>query len=170
MQVRSLQETLETIKYDIGSKRKSAAIDGAKKSKAMLAGKQADKMAAACQSPNVCTEYMKQISDGLDPLIEAMKASVDAFTGSDQEREALDNAYKAQEKVVDLLTKLEEQMIPAGYETPVPPQYSDLPQLKQRAKVEMVLKKGQSGAQCDINGVNYPQAKMVMVIDGYTGM
>jgi peptidylprolyl isomerase len=167
--VRSLQETLETIKYDIGSKRKSAAIDGAKKSKAMLGGKQADKMAAACQSPQTCTEYMKEMSDGLDPLIEAMKASEDAFTGSDQEREALDKAYNAQEKVVDLLTKLEEQMIPPGYETPVPPEYSDLPQLKRRAKVEMVVKKGQPGAQFDVNGVNFPQAKLVMIIDGYTG-
>lgn len=164
-----MQETLETIKYDIGSKRKSAAIDGAKKSKTMLAGKQADKMAAACQSPKVCTEYMKEMADGLDPLIEAMTSSQDAFTGSDQERDALDKAYKAQEKVVDLLTKLEEQMVPPGYETPVPPQYSDLPQLKRRAKVEMIVKKGESGAQFDINGVNFPQAKMVMVIDGYAG-
>jgi peptidylprolyl isomerase len=161
---------LETIKYDIGSKRKSAAIDGAKKAKAMLAGKQADKIAAACQSPVTCTEYMKQINNGLDPLIESMKASEDAFTGSDQEREALDNAYNAQEKVVDFLTRLEEQMIPDGYETPVPAEYSDLPQLKRRAKVEMVVKKSQSGAQFDVNGVNYPQAKLVMVIDGYTGI
>lgn len=135
----------------------------------MLAGKQAEKMAAACQSPKTCTEYMQQMNDGLEPLIDAMKASEGAFTGSDQEREALDNAYTAQEKVVDLLTKLEEQMIPPGYETPVPPEYSDLPQLKRRAKVEMILKKGQSGAPFDINGVNYPQAKLVMVIDGYTG-
>jgi len=80
----------------------------------------------------------------------------------------LDKAYNEQEKVVDLLTKLEEQMVPAGYETPVPPEYSDLPQLKKRAKIQMVLKKGEPGAQFDINGVNFPQAKMTMVIDGYT--
>ena len=169
LQVRSLQETLETIKYDIGSKRKSAAIDGAKKAQTMLGGKQADKMAASCQSASTCTEYMKEMNSGLDPLVAAIKESQDAFTGSDQERDALDNAYKAQEKVVDLLTKLEEQMIPPGYETPVPSEYADLPQLKRRAKVEMVLKKGESGAQFDINGVNFPQAKMVMVIDGYAG-
>lgn len=160
---------METIKYDIGSKRKSAAIDGAKKAQTMLGGKQADKMAAACQSPKMCTEYMKEMNADLDPLVAAIKDSQDAFQGSDQERDALDNAYKAKEKVVDLLTKLEEQMIPPGYETPVPSEYSDLPQLKRRAKVEMVLKKGESGAQFDINGVNFPQAKMVMVIDGYTG-
>lgn len=164
-----MQEILETIKYDIGYKRKSAAIDGAKKAQTMLGGKKADKMTASCQSANTCTEYMKEMDAGLDPLVAAIKESQDAFTGSDQERDALDKAYKAQEKVVDLLTKLEEQMIPPGYETPVPPEYSDLPQLKRRAKVEMVIKKGESGAQFDINGVNFPQAKMVMVIDGYTG-
>ena len=169
LQVRNLQETLETIKYDIGSKRKSAAIDGAKKAQTMLRGKQADRMAAACQSANTCTEYMKEMNSGLDPLVAAIKESQDAFTGSDQERDALDKAYKSQEEVVDLLTKLEEQMIPPGYETLVPPEYSDLPQLKRRAKVEMVVKKGESGAQFDINGVNFPQAKMVMVIDGYAG-
>ncbi|KAL3906027.1 MAG: hypothetical protein SGILL_009443, partial [Bacillariaceae sp.] len=168
-EVRSLQETLETIKYDIGSKRKSAAIDGAKKAQTMLGGKKAEKMAASCQSASTCTEYMKEMDSGLGPLVAAIKDSQDAFTGSDQERDALDKAYKAQEKVVDLLTKLEEQMIPPGYETPVPPEYSDLPQLKRRAKVEMVVKKGEAGAQFDINGVNFPQAKMVMVIDGYTG-
>ena len=164
-----MQEILETIKYDIGSKRKSAAVDGAKKAQTILGGKQADKMAAACQNPKLCSDVMKQMDAGLGPLTDALKSSQDAFQGSDQEREALDKAYKAQEKVVDLLTQLEEQMIPPGYETPVPSDYSDLPQLKRRAKVEMVLKKGEAGAQFDINGVNFPQAKMVMIIDGYTG-
>jgi hypothetical protein len=135
----------------------------------MLGGKQADKMAASCQSAKTCTDYMNEMNAALDPLIAAIKESQDAFQGSDQERDALDNAYKAQEKVVELLTKLEEQMIPPGYETPVPSEYSDLPQLKRRATVEMVLKKGESGAQFDVNGVNFPQAKMVMIIDGYTG-
>jgi peptidylprolyl isomerase len=169
LQVRDLQETLETIKYDIGSKRKSAAIEGTKKARMMLSGKTADKMAAACQSPKTCSEYIKQIDVGLDPLTEAIKTSQDSFQGSDQERDALDKAYIEQEKVVHLLTQLEEQMIPPGYETPVPPEYSDLPQLKRRAKVEMILKKGEPGAQFDVNGVNYPQTKLVMVIDGYTG-
>jgi hypothetical protein len=126
-------------------------------------------MASVCQSPSVCTEIMKEMDAALDPLTLAIKESQDSFTGSDQERLALDKAYDQQEKVADLLTKLEEQMVPANYETPVPAQYSDLPQLKKRATVEMVLKKGEPGAQFDIQGVNYPQAKLVMVIDGYVG-
>jgi hypothetical protein len=44
-----------------------------------------------------------------------------------------------------------------------------LPQLKKRATVEMVVKKGEAGATFERNGVNIPQAKMVMIIDGYAG-
>lgn len=104
----------------------------------------------------------------MDPLQKAIKASQDAFTGSLEERDALDKAYNAQVKASKLLTALEEQMVPKGYKTIVPEQYSDLPQLEQRATVEMLIKKAESGAQFDINGVNFPEARMTMVIDGYT--
>ena len=127
-------------------------------------------MAENCRSEKICTETMKEISSIMDPLSLAIKASQDAFTGSLEERDALDKTYNEQQKASKLLTILEEQMIPSGYATPVPKEYSDLPQLKQRAKVEMVLKKGEAGGKFDINGVNFPEAKMVMVIDGYAGM
>jgi len=126
-------------------------------------------MVASCREAKVCTQLIKEIDETLGPLNQALKDSQDAFTGSEQERDALDKAYVAQQKATDLLTQLEEQMVPANYVTPVPEEYNDLPQLKKRATVEMILKKGESGAQFDINGVNFPQAKLVMVIDGYTG-
>lgn len=161
---------METVKYDVSSKRKAAALDGVKKSKSFLNGGKADKMVASCREADVCKQLLKDIDATLDPLAAALKDSQEAFTGSEQERESLDKAYTAQQKATDLLTKLQEQMVPANYVTPVPPEYSDLPQLKKRATVEMVIKKGESGAQFDVNGVNFPQAKLVMIIDGYTGM
>lgn len=164
-----MQEALETIKYDIASKRKAAAIDGVKKSKSFLAGKTADKMVASCRDAKECTKLLQDIDAALGPLSSALKDSQDAFTGSEQERDALDKAYVAQEKASDLLTLLEEQMVPANYVTPVPAEYDDLPQLKKRATVEMIIKKATPGAVFDVNGVNYPEAKLVMVIDGYTG-
>lgn len=167
-EVRGLQEALETIKYDVGSKRKAAALDGVKKSKSYLTGKTADKMIASCRTPSVCSDLLNEIGASLDPLQLAIKQSQDAFQGSEQERTALDTAYDAQQKATKLLTKLEEQMIPENYVTPVPDEYSDLPQLKKRATVEMLIKKGEPGAQFDINGVNFPEARMTMVIDGYT--
>ena len=59
-------------------------------------------------------------------------------------------------------------MVPAGYATEVPSDYADLPQLKGRATVEMVLKKA-NGGPFDVEGTNFPEAKMKMIIDGYTG-
>ena len=171
-QIRSLQETIEQIKYDISSKRKSAALDGVKKAKAVVGNansKTFEKIQKSCNEPKMCVDYLNQINAGLDPLQSALKASQDAFTGSEQERDALDKAYVKQQSLTDLLTSLQEQMIPKNYETPVPDLYSDLPQLKKRATVEMKLKKPNNG-NFDVNGVNFGEAKLVMVIDGYTGM
>jgi hypothetical protein len=156
------------IKQDVASKRKGPAVDGAKKVKSILASKKADKMASACRDAKTCTAIMKEIDDAMDPFMASVKVSQDAFTGSLEERDALDKAYKVQESAAKLLTKLEEEMVPAGYKTPVPSAYADLPQLQQRATVEMVIKKADSNAKFDINGVNFPEARMKMVIDGYT--
>jgi len=165
-QVRKLQVVLEDIKTDIGSKRKSAALDGAKKSRTILAGKDADKMKAACREPDICASAMQTITENLDPLSAALKDSMGAFTGSEQERDALDRAYASQIKAVDALTVLEEQMIPTGYKTPVSSDYADLPQLEGRAVVEMVVRKPDN-SPFDVGGVNFKEAKLKMVIDGY---
>ena len=55
-----------------------------------------------------------------------------------------------------------------GYETPVPDDYADLPQLKGRATVEMTLQKPE-GEMYNIEGTLFKEAKMKMIIDGYTG-
>jgi cyclophilin family peptidyl-prolyl cis-trans isomerase len=167
-EVRELQADLETIKQDVASKRKGPAVDGAKKVKSILASKKAAKMASVCRDPAICTDIMKEIDMAMDPFTVAVKTSQDAFTGSLEERDALDKAYNVQENAAKLLTKLEEQMVPDGYKTPVPSIYSDLPQLEQRATIEMVIKKPTPDAKFDINGVNFAEARMKMVIDGYT--
>lgn len=107
------------------------------------------------------------MNDLLDPLDASLKDAQTFLNGSDQERNALDNAYKGQDKMQKLLTNLEEQMVPEGYVTPVPEEYSDLPQLRGgRATVEFVLKKP-GNAPFDVEGVNYPEAKMKMIIGKY---
>jgi peptidylprolyl isomerase len=164
-----LQESVETIKYDVNSRRKLAALDGIKKTKTFLSGKAADSMLKSCVSKNVCSDILAQMDATLDPLQISVKASQDAFTGSEQERTALDSATVEQQRLSKLLTQLEEQMVPPDYVTPVPAEYSDLPQLKKRATVEMIMKKAEAGQPFDVNGVNFPEAKLVMVIDGYTG-
>mmetsp|Transcript_27618 Transcript_27618/g.33564 ORF Transcript_27618/g.33564 Transcript_27618/m.33564 type:complete len:457 (+) Transcript_27618:165-1535(+) len=164
-EVRQLQATIETIKQDLASKRKSAALDGVKASRNIIKSK-ASKMTASCQSSTECSAILSEMDAGLSPLESAVQASTKYLNGSDQERKALDEAYQSQVKLSKLLTKLQEQMIPKGYVTPVPEEYSDLPQLKGRATVEFVLRKP-DGAPFDVEGTNYPEAKLTMIIDGY---
>ena len=163
--MRQLQATIEDIRYDISSKRKAAALDGVKKTKTLLA--KPDKYTSSCRQADVCSDAVSKMQADLDPLANALKDSQDSPVGSEQERSALDSAYAYQKKVVDQLNTLEEQMVPAGYKTPVPAEYSDLPQLQGRATVEMVLKKADGKSPFNVEGQNYPQAKLVMVVDGY---
>eukprot|EP00522_Entomoneis_paludosa_P017186 CAMPEP_0172444822 /NCGR_PEP_ID=MMETSP1065-20121228/4823_1 /TAXON_ID=265537 /ORGANISM="Amphiprora paludosa, Strain CCMP125" /LENGTH=466 /DNA_ID=CAMNT_0013195523 /DNA_START=107 /DNA_END=1507 /DNA_ORIENTATION=+ len=165
-EVRKLQLSLETVKYDIASKRKSAALDGTKKSLEMMK-KDVGKYKASCRDGKVCEDLVASMTAGIDPLSDAIKTSMDSLNGSDQERAALDKAYAAHTKLLDSLNILEEQMVPAGYKTPVPEEYSDLPQLQGRATVEMLVKKEKAGDTFDVNGLTFPEAKMTMVIDGY---
>jgi len=124
-------------------------------------------MVPSCREGAVCTSLLGKISAELDPLESALKDSVEYFNGSEQERAALDKAYAAQETIAKQVGAVEEQMVPAGYKAQVPEEYSDLPQLEGRATVEMMLQKPDNGP-FDVNGQNYPKAKLVMVIDGYT--
>jgi hypothetical protein len=162
-----LQVTIEDIKLDIGSKRKSAALDGVRKARTQLKQKAA-KMLPSCRDDKICTEILGLISKKLDPLEASLRDSIEYMNGSEQERAALDKAYEAQSSISQQITALEEQMVPKGYKAQVPPEYDDLPQLEGRATVEFLFKKSE-GAPFNVNGQNYPQAKLIMIIDGYTG-
>lgn len=166
-EVRKLQVTLETIKLDIGTKRKTAALDGVKKS-ATLLKQDKEKYLASCRDAKLCSDIVAEMVQELDPLSAALKDSMDSFQGSEQERAAQDKAYEAQRNLLKQLNLLEEQMIPAGYKCPVPDTYADLPQLQGRATVKMVLKKAKAGDTFDVNGMSYPEAQLTMIIDGYT--
>lgn len=165
-EVRKFQASVEGIKQDVASKRKSAALDGVKKSRQSIK-KDGAKMVASCREATTCQTILSQMELDLSPLEASLNAATDYLNGSDQERAALDEAYKAQDKITKQLTTLEEQMVPAGYERPVPSEYTDLPLLKGRATVEFVLKKA-DGSEFDVEGKLSKEAKMTMVIDGFT--
>lgn len=156
------------INTDISSKRKSAALDGVQKARLLLGPKTAAKMVASCRDASQCEAFVSTLADSLKPLEVALQDSKEAFNGSEQERAALDQAYAVQKSMTKTLTALEEQMVPKGYQTIVPPEYNDLPQLQGRATVEMTFQK-EDKAPFNVQGVNYPTAKLVMVIDGYNG-
>lgn len=163
IKIRKFQSAVEEIRQDIQTKRKAAALDGVKKVQNTLKKKKTE-FSSMCREPTTCTSIMTSMNELIDPLESSLKDAQTFLNGSDQERAALDKAYAGQDKMQKLLTDLEEQMVPAGYETPVPDDYSDLPQLRGgRATVEFVLRKPEN-APFDIEGVNYPEAKMTMII------
>ena len=169
-QVRKLQAAIEDIKSDISSKRKIAAIEDTKKAKTILSNTgSVAAMKASCRDPTICEQYIQSINTELDApnLSLALKEFQDSSQGSDQERIALDKSYESQKKAVQFLSKLEEQMIPAGYTTPVPEEYSDMVQLQGRATVVMTLKKATPSETFVLDGKSYPEAKLTMIIDGY---
>lgn len=167
-EVRKVQVDIETIKYDLGSRRKAAAADGVKTVRRLLSGKEADKLAAACRDPKMCSPIIQQMAAELDPLSIAIQDSMNAFQGSVQERSALDKANASQQKVSKLLTQLEEAMVPAGYSVEVPSDYDTLPQLQTgRAKVVMTVKKP-ADQKFVVEGISYDEANLVMIVDGYT--
>lgn len=166
-----MQGTIEDIRQDIASKRKLAALDGVRKARTMLSQQSSSskKLLSACGEKEAsCQTIIETMKNTLDPLEAALKQSVDAFNGSEQERAALDSAYKEQSTLSKQITALEENMVPKGYKASVPSAYKDLPQLEGRATVEFIIKKPDN-APFRVLGENYPQARLVMVIDGYTG-
>jgi len=165
-EIRKFQVGIEEIRQDISSKRKGSAIDGVKRTQKIIDSKSSSLFKSMCRSPDVCGTILTQISDDLGPLETYLKDAQNVLNGSDQERALLDSSNKNIDEVTKLLNKLEEQMVPEGYKTPIPDLYSDLPQLGGRATVEFVLKK-EDKAPFVIEGENYPEAKMTMVIDGY---
>lgn len=164
-EVRQLQKSIEDIRTNVQSKRKAAALDDLKKAKGVINTKES-KMTASCREAKVCSDILASMKGKMSPLEETLKAAQDYQNGSDQERDALDKSYNTQDQIQKELTALQEQMIPAGYATPVPSDYDDLPQLKGRATVEMTVTKAE-GEKFDIEGVLFNEAKMTMVIDGY---
>eukprot|EP01082_Thalassiosira_pseudonana_P006497 g5818.t1 g5818 contig20:227119-228635(-) len=163
-EVRELQKSIESIRINISSKRKSSALDDLKKTKSII-NKEA-KMTSSCRDAKLCSSIISDMKTKFEPLESSLRASQDAPNGSDQERDALDKSYRVQDDIQKMLSKLEEQMVPEGYVTPVPEEYRDLPQLQGRATVEMVLKKP-NGEQFDIEGTLSKEARMTMIIDGY---
>ena len=163
--MRDLQKSIEDIRTNVQSKRKAAALDDLKKARGSINTKES-KMTASCRDAKVCSDILGSMKEKLETLEVPLKASADSLNGSEQEREALDKSYAIQDTIQQQLTTLQEQMIPKGYVTPVPSDYDDLPQLKGRATVELVLKKA-DGEKFDIEGTLFKEAKMKMIIDGY---
>jgi len=166
-EARQLQAAVEGTKGDLASKRFSAARDGVKKAQSMLSGKTSDKIAAATSDPSAAKKDLASMSASLQSLDDSLATAQNVDRGSEQERAAIDKAYASQASAADMLNKVEEAMVPKNYKVEVPAEYGNLPKLQGRAVVEMTFKK-EGGKPFDIEGTNFPEAKMKMVLDGYS--
>jgi hypothetical protein len=111
--VRQLQRSIEDIRINVQSKRKSAALDDLKKAKTII-GNKGTKITSSCRDAKICTELLTSMVDDMGVLEKTLKASADSLNGSDQEREALDKSYDKQDVIQKIISSLEEQMIPPG--------------------------------------------------------
>lgn len=112
-EVRDLQKSIEDIRLNVSSKRKTAALDDLKKARGIINTKES-KMTPSCRDAKVCSDILASMKSEIEPLETQLRASVDYQSGSEQERKALDESYSIQDKIQKELTTLQEQMIPAG--------------------------------------------------------
>jgi len=164
---RELQAAVEGVKSDILIKRWGAGIAGVQKARTVL-GKEAELLKEVRPSAQAeGKKAIQELKDLLDPL-EQILASKEG-TGTVQEREKLDKAYAAQDKVARAVGALEELMVPENFAREIPEEYAGLPRLNGRATVEMVLVKGpeDEDGKFDVEGTLYDECRLVLTLDGY---
>jgi peptidylprolyl isomerase len=153
--VRELQESLESA---ISNTRglKWGKIDGDLRRAKSVVNNKGDALRAAVPSDRAdeATAFIDSISGAMPDLF--------SFA-TERKVEKLVDADKA---VLREVGKLEELMV-SGFPYSVPAEYSNLPQLKGRATVEVVVRKD-GDEPFDIDGTIYKEGRMTLVIDGYS--
>ncbi|MBD1839606.1 peptidylprolyl isomerase [Coleofasciculus sp. FACHB-64] len=138
--VREMQADLEDISIQLRSKRWSAIASDVSKASRILSDRSSDLLAGVSPSQKSQAEALiAKIEDQFGKLRETVEAK-------DKEQTQAERG-----NVLDLVGQLEELMVP-GFPFEVPSAYSNLPQLKGRATIEMTTEKG----------------PLTLVVDGYS--
>ncbi len=165
--IRDIQGSIESAKANLRTRRLpfakidiSKAADNLKKKK--------DKLLGAVPKANLdkaTVAFDKMLAD-IGPLIDAIDTEQSAGTGSVQQRGALDAAYNLQDVVAKDLSCFEELMVNPAFKRTVPDEFKTLPRLSGRAEVKMTFKR--PGTEpFNVDGVNYNNIDITMVLDGY---
>ena len=117
------------------------------------------------QTPKILTTVPERRAEEASKLLESIGEQMPAI----QEAVANRNADKLTESGRNVLRTVGdlEQLMVTDFPFKVPEEYKDLPQLKGRATVEVVLKKADDEV-FDIEGTLYKEGKMTLVLDGYS--
>ncbi|MEP0858291.1 peptidylprolyl isomerase [Trichocoleus sp. DQ-U1] len=138
--VREMQADLEDISIQLRSKRWSAIASDVSKASRILSARSSDLLAGVSPSQKSQAEALiAKMEEQFGKLRETVEAK-----DKDQTQAERGN-------VLDLVGQLEELMVP-GFPFEVPSAYSNLPQLKGRATIEMTTEKG----------------PLTLVVDGYS--
>ncbi|MBD1882181.1 peptidylprolyl isomerase [Coleofasciculus sp. FACHB-T130] len=138
--VREMQADLEDISIQLRSKRWSAIASDVSKASRILSDRSSDLLAGVSPSQKSQAEALiVKMEEQFGKLRETVEAK-----DKDQTQAERGN-------VLDLVGQLEELMVP-GFPFEVPSAYSNLPQLKGRATIEMTTEKG----------------PLTLVVDGYS--
>lgn len=139
--VREMQASLEDIANQLrASRRWSTAAADVKKAARVLSDRQSQLLASVVDSKRSQAETLLA---EMQTKMAALQTAVEAKNK--------DQARQERAQLLDLVGQLEEMMV-QKFPFEVPPAYSNLPQLKGRATVEIATEKG----------------KMVVVVDGYS--
>lgn len=139
--VRELQASLEDIANQLRANRRWNAISGDVSRAALILGDRADKLLAS-----VPEDRKPQAQALISDLQQGIAQIRTALEAKDKEQ-----IWEQRAQLLNLVGQLEETMVP-GFPYEVPAEYSNLPQLKGRATVEMTTSKG----------------PVTLVVDGYS--
>lgn len=153
--VRELQSELEYTVNDLRGL-KWQKVEGHVKGALRILNAQSGNILSAVPADKVeaATERLSAVADRI-PDIEAAIAEKKA-----------DKVTRVCREVLRDVGRVEEMMV-TNFPYQVPEEFSNLPQLKGRATVEMVVRKA-GGGNFDIEGTLYPEGHMTMVLDGYS--
>lgn len=153
--VRQLQSELEGAVMDLRGL-KWAKVDAHVKGAQRLLNTQTEKMLAA-----VSLERRDDASATLASIGERMPT-----IGAAVNEKNTDKVTKACKDVLAYVGRVEEMMV-ERFPFQVPAEFQDLPQLKGRATVEMLVQR-EGNEPFDIEGTIYNEGKMTLVLDGYS--
>lgn len=152
--VRELQESLESAITD-SRKLKWGKVEGdLRRAKGLLANKR-DALMKAIPQDRV---------EEADSLIDSITDALPVLLGAADEKK-IEKLVEIDRAILRDVGKLEGLMVTA-FPFEVPAEYSNLPQLKGRATIEVVVRKA-GDEPFDIDGTLYKEGEMTLVVDGY---
>lgn len=153
--VRTLQRELESTVNDLRGL-KWSSVDGHARKAAFVLNNQTEKILSDVPKAkrSEASKLLSRVADGISSVENAI-------------------SEKNGDQVTNLCRKLlrnvgdVEQMMVTKFPFKVPDEFSNLPQLRGRATVEMQVRKG-GDEQFDINGSFFKDGKLTLVLDGYS--